>query len=138
MRWLILFLVLCSCQSEHFKNSPNTAKPKKTTITGFAILEDDYLMSSLNGEQALSAPDLAFGFSHGDAILWVQSDTYEFSDWRNVRVGFELNEDQCLLEDISYKHLTSHYTEIQFSNELSDYINEHPDKRIFFHLNLDL
>jgi len=110
--------------------------PTQTLVAGFAILEDDFLISNLDGEQPLATENLEFGFSHGDGILWLKS-RYQFSEWRNVKVGFELNEEICY-EEIEFKNLTPNYTEIQFSKELSDFIFEHPDQRIFFHLNLEI
>lgn len=137
MALLLLVLVCYSCNSETEIVCPAAAEKVQTLITGFAILEDDFLISNLDGVQTLTSENLEFGFSHGDGILWLKSERYQFSAWRNVRVGFEVNEDVCFHE-ISYNNLAPNYTEIQFSNELSDFIYNNPDQRIFFHLNLEI
>jgi hypothetical protein len=136
MRYLIFFLLMLSCnKSQVVEDCPAPQQLELKTVAGFFVLDTDYRITNLDESINLSSENLTIGYSYGDGILWIESDEFNFHEWRDIEiamVGFKTHGKYSVLE------YTSKHSEIQLDEELNFWINEHQDAPIFFHLNLEI
>jgi hypothetical protein len=131
MRWLIILLVLCSCEPQLEVHAP-TPIPQSQTVVGFFILEDDYLISNL-GEQTLNGT-LEAGFDFEDSLIWIKSNEFDFSEWRNLSIAVE----GAVMEDLQYYEREDNSNLIYLNQDLANHLNDYPSTPIFFKLNLEM
>lgn len=135
MRYLIFIVVsLFACHKSEFVTEC-TREPVTTLVTGYFILEDDFLISTLDGIQPLSAANLTVGYSYGDAILYFESDELHYSIWRNHGIGIA---GISTHGKFSVREYTDQHSEVQLDDELNEWIYENQDSPIYFKLNLEI
>lgn len=135
MRYLIFFFLILSCNQSQIVEDCPPVEPQLIRIVGYFILEDDFLISNLDGIQPLSAANLTVGFDFDNSILIFETDELKFPIWRYHSIamdGIDTHGRFTILE------ATETYSEIQLNDELNFWINENQDAPIFFHLNLEI
>ena len=135
MRYLIFLLVLLFACNKSEIVTECTREPVTTLVTGHFILEDDFLISTLDGIQPLSAANLTVGYSYGDALLYFESDELNYSIWRNHGIGIA---GISTHGKFTVREYTDQHSEVQLEDELNEWIYENQDAPIYFKLNLEI